>query len=327
MPKTKLLTDKEKDLKEFIRLTWEVVRRNPEYREDYIRFLQNYDLTPEDVKPKKQDGHSIIPAHPGSQRRGVFDDEKGRFVWEDETLDPQRCNLAYMMARWAFASDPDRPTPQGHSWRSAFISKEWFHKRKETGPIMNQPLQEAQINLQKLPGVLEVDRWPEVWLNDENKRKFQEASRAIMDGWKPQNEQELQEYQEAINPRQWETEDPPQLTITVNLQAPSHLILYALEFLVKVCKADLKIPDGKLDGEHIQKCLGAWDLKQQGLDDNSIADNIMVRKYEVKEATRAFTDEMIAADQGINSDTPYKVKRIGEYIEKAWAMIKSGSVI
>jgi hypothetical protein len=114
MPKTKSLADKEKDLKEFIKLTWEVVRRNPEYRENYIRFLQNYDHTPKDVRPIKMEGEgTIIPAHPARQERFVFDYEKKRYVREDEAPDPQHCNRAYMLQKWGFACDPDEPTPQG----------------------------------------------------------------------------------------------------------------------------------------------------------------------------------------------------------------------
>jgi hypothetical protein len=327
MSKTKPYTDKAKDLKEFIWLTWEVVRQNSEYRENYNRFLQNYNLTPEDVKPKKrEDGSSIIPWHPARQRVAKFDFEKGRSVWEDEAPDPQRCNLSFMLHRWGFACDPDEPIPQGPSWRSAFISKEWLNKRRKSGPFW-QPLMNEKIELQKLPGILEVNRWPEVWLNDENKRKFQEASRAIMDGWKPQNEQELQEYQEAINPHQWETESPPQLTITVNLQAPSYLILDALEFMIKVCKAELGISDDKIDSDMICKCLAAWKLKQKGASDKQISNKIPVRRYKLQEERRHKTPEQMKADHEMDSDTYYNVRRIKDYIEKAEAMIKKGAVI
>ncbi len=330
MPKTKPLTDKEKDLKEFIKLTWEVVRRNSEYRENYIRFLQNYSLLPEDVKPKKrEDGSLIIPLRPGGPRQSVFDYEKGRFVCEDEAPDPQRCNHAYMLQKWGFACDPDEQTPQGSNWRSAFISKEWLDKRKKSGPIFDQPLMTERFELQKLPGVLEVKRWPEFWLDNERRQKLQEATSAIWDGWRPKNEQEYQEYLEAVRLRQWEIEDPPQLTITINLQAPSYLIHYALEILVAVCKGDLKISDNKIDGEHIQKCLRAWDLMQQGMTEEEIANAIPLRKYKSREQRRNNykTPEMIDADRELDSDTPYNLGRVKDYIEKAKDMIQKGAVI
>lgn len=319
MPKNKPLTEKEKGLKKFIKLTWEVVRRNPEYRENYVRFLNNEGLSPEDVKPKKrEDGSSIIPWHPARHRQADFDNEKGRFVWEEEAPDPQRCNKAYMMQRWGFACDPDTPIPQGAYWCGPFISKNWLDMRKLSGPIFSQPLMTEKFELQKLPGVLEVNRWPEFWLNDENKRKLQEAGRAVMAGWKPKNRQELQEYKEAINPRQWEIEAPPCLTVTINLQAPSQHIHYALEFLVKVCKAELGIKGKVIEEKHIIKCLEIYDLHQEGCSEEDIADKIDLTHYKEEEAMRYGVDEYLR-DWGVP-----QVKRC---LEGAEEMIKRGSII
>ena len=61
MPKHKSLADKEKDIKELIKLTWEAVRLNQEYRANYIKFTANFGLTPEDLKPQKKEGVTCPP--------------------------------------------------------------------------------------------------------------------------------------------------------------------------------------------------------------------------------------------------------------------------
>lgn len=102
------------DVIKFARLTWELVRRNSEYQENYVRFLNNEGLSPEDVKPKiREDGSSSRPWNLARRREADFDIETGRVVLKDEAPDPQRCNLAYMMHRWGFACDPDAPAPYG----------------------------------------------------------------------------------------------------------------------------------------------------------------------------------------------------------------------
>lgn len=268
MPEHKSHNDKEKDLRTFIILTWQVVRRNSEYRENYTRFLQNYGLLPEDVKRKKrEDGFSII--------RG----------WKDEAPDPQRCNMAYMMQRWGFACHPDEPIPLNPNWSFAFISKEWLNKRKKSGPIFSQPLMTEKFELQKLPGVLEVNRWPEVWLNDENK---------------------------------WETEAPPCLSVTINLQAPSQHINYALEFLVAVCKAELRIKGKVIEEKHIMKCLEIYDLHQKGCSEEDIADKIVLTHYKEEEAMRYGLDDYLRE---------WGVPQVKRCLEDAEEIIKKGSII
>jgi hypothetical protein len=110
------------------------------------------------------------------------------------------------------------------------------------------------------------------------------------------------------------------------LHAPSYLTLYALEFLIAVCKAELEISDDRIDRDKIRRYLKAWKLKQDGASDEQISNEIPVRKYELKEEQRS-APEMIEGDLEIYSDTYYKVKRIKDYIEKAEAMIQRGSII
>ncbi|MFZ2088927.1 MAG: hypothetical protein WAU47_10150 [Desulfobaccales bacterium] len=82
----------------------------------------------------------------------------------------------------------------------------------------------------------------------------------------------------------------------------------------------------KIVGDMIHKYIKAWDLKQKGLSDEQIADKIPVRKSERKEKLRS-SGEMLEADQGIDNDTDYNLKRIKGYIEKAEMMIKQGFII
>jgi len=127
----------------------------------------------------------------------------------------------------------------------------------------------------------------------------------------------------------WQTPENFDLTVTINLQAPSNLIHYALEILVAVCKAELQISDGKIDHDHIQKCLDAWDLEQQGMDKEDIPDLITTREYDSKKRRGSINRNpgMIAVDQEFDSDTTYNAKIIGKYIDKALAMIERWSVI
>ena len=226
MPKTKTHADKEKDLKEFVQLTWEAVRRNGQYKENYVRFLQNFELTPEDVKPiKRENGSSIVPWHPARSKQADFDHEKGRWLWDaEEQPDSERCNLTYMMQTWGFACDPDDPTPQGSYWIGNFTSKEALKLRK-LKPLMLQPLADVQIHFKKLPGVIEVNRFPEVRLKTPPGQTLQETLHS--------------------NEYQWENEVPTQLSVTFNLHAPSYLIIYALQFLIAISKAELGIAEKK----------------------------------------------------------------------------------
>jgi len=63
MPKPKSLTDKEKDLKDFIQLTWEVVRLNQDYQADYEKYKKT---------------------NPIGMRKAAFDRNLKRYVWDDE---------------------------------------------------------------------------------------------------------------------------------------------------------------------------------------------------------------------------------------------------
>ncbi|MBM4274125.1 MAG: hypothetical protein FJ128_01230 [Deltaproteobacteria bacterium] len=321
MPKHKPLTDKANDLKKFIRLTWEVVRRNPVYRENYNRLLQNYGLTPEDVKRKKgEEADSTILRHIARQRMSTFDFEKGRSVWEeeDEAPDSERCNLAYMVERWGFACDPDEPVPYGRNWHSACISKSWLNERKKSGPVIWEPLMIEKFDLQKLPGILAVNRWPECLLTEADEQKWQEYGEAIKDGWGIKSAHDLKQALKDIYPRGWEVEDPPQLTITVNLQAPSYLIQYALEFIIFVCKADLRIKEKKIEEKYIMKCLKIYDMHQEGYSAEHIADDIDLNHYKKEEVMSDGLDDYLR-DWGI--------PQVERCLKDAEEMIKNGSII
>jgi hypothetical protein len=65
MPKNPPEKEKINDLKNFVNLTWELIRRNLDYRKDYLKFLQIYGLSHEDVKGKvNHDGCRIISVYP-----------------------------------------------------------------------------------------------------------------------------------------------------------------------------------------------------------------------------------------------------------------------
>ena len=225
------IAEKEKDLKEFIKLTWEVVRRNQEYQADYKRFREN---------------------NPVEMRRSKFDLNRRRHVWDDEDVpDTVCCNLSYMMQRWGFAWDPDKQLhPVGSYWLGGLFSKEAQKQKREA----LDPLLIEQTELRKLPGVLEVKAWPDLKQTEESIQKQQEALKSVLEGWQPQCQQEQQEF-EAATEGQWEIEDPPYLTVSINLRAPSYLAKYALEFLNKICKAGLDIKEKKIERQYIEKCL------------------------------------------------------------------------
>ena len=286
------------------------MRRNAEYRKNYKKFLQNFDITTGEVNP--------------SRRKGRYNAQKRQYEWKGEAPDTIKCNLSYMMEKWGFACDPNNPIPEGSYWHDALISKVWLKARRNR-PLFYHPMMDAQIHLKRLPGVYEVAKWPEMCRTEESKQKFREAFRKIRAGWKPQDDREIQEFFENTRIR-WEIEDPPMLTITINLQAQPSYILYALEFLIAFCRGDLGIYDNRINEADIKRYIQAWDLKQNGLTDEQIALEIPVRKYELKNEQRG-SPEMLEADQEMDEDTYYNVKRIKDYIEKAEEMIQRGSII
>ncbi len=301
MPKAKPLKDKEKEVKEFVQLTWEVVRRNPEYRQDYSRFFQNYRSTPpEDGGPEGPPDRRILFK---SQPVLKVEDHDPKFCYrlvrEVEDPDPEHCNLAYMVQRWGFACDPDGPTPTTLScWRWAkLLSLKKSPKIDEEGSI-RMPLS-ATAWFEKLPGVLQVNSWPAVKI------------------------------EAFISPPYlgWEAESPPLLTITINLQAPSWLIQSAIEILIPTCKMDIAIQEKQIEWTHIRKCLQAWDLKQEGYAEEQIVDLISPTQYSVREQ-REFetrTPEMIEGDHEI--DRAERVYQVRDYIKKAEFLISQGSLL
>jgi len=291
-------------IREFVYLTWEAVRRNPDYQRDYRRFLENHRLTPDDVRPKKNpNGSTLIPFHPAKEKTGYFDPQERRFVWEgeDEAPDPDKCNLPHMLATWGFACDPDE-FPYGPSWSGAsgFLNKDM---RKGVRKSDYFPDLLTSLDLKKLPGVLEVEKFPKVCLNHPDPEKAMKEARKEVGGF---------------NRLPWEVENPANLTVTINLQAPSQLIRYALEFLVEVCKSELKIPDRKIEAKHIKKCFQIYELFQEGYSEEYIADQIELTHYKKEEAMRDGLDDYLK-DWGVP-----QVKRC---IEDAEKIIKKGNII
>lgn len=279
--------DKINELKEFMRLTWEVVRRNPDYRIDHVRFLQNYGLTPEDVKEKvNPDGSRIIPYHPARGRTFYIDFEKGRPVpTGDVDPDSERCNLPFMLKKWGFACDPDDSIPQGPSWHNSFIDKTW-RKRAKGGEPIAWPLDIVETDLSNLPGVIEVNKYPEIKFSD--------------------------------NPKfPWQKPDNFDLSVTINLQAPFKLIRYAFELLIQVCQADLGI-ERKIEWNYIKKCLAIYDLYNEGYSLKDIADNLDLTHYKADEAMKEDLDTYLE-DWGVP-----QVKRC---LADAKKWIEQGSII
>jgi len=308
MPKNPKEGDKVSYIREFVYLTWEAVRRNPDYHRDYWRFLESHGLTPDDFKQPKKNFHGSIemPIHPANQGAdGYFDPQEGRFVFKEETPDPDKCNLSYMLARWGFACDPDTLPLCGPSWAttSHILSKDW-RKRIKKGTHM--PVLNFSENLKKLPGVLEVERFPKVCLNHTNPEKA--MNEAIDQGGGVVNYDLLP----------WEVENPANLTVTINLQAPSQLIRYVLEFLVEVCKSELKIPDKRIEATYIKKCFQIHDLYQEGYSKEDIADQIDLTHYKKGEAMGDGLDDYLK-DWGVP-----QVKRC---LEDAEELIKKGNII
>jgi hypothetical protein len=309
MPKYPKEEQKIDYIREFVYLTWEAVRRNPDYQRDYRRLLENYELSPDDVKPQKiPDGSTLIPFHPAREKTGYFDPQKRRFVWkgEDEAPDPDKCNLSYMLAKWGFACGPDE-LPYGPSWvkASGFISKDW-RKRHKKGVMPDLLTSE---DLKKLPGVLEVERFPKVCLNHPDPEKAMDEA---------VNQCRKEGFVATFARLPWEVENPTNLTITINLQAPSQLIRYALEFLVEVCKSELKIPDKKIEAKHIKKCFQIYDLYQEGYSEEDIADEIDLTHYKKEESMKDGLDDYLK-DWGVP-----QVKRC---LKDAEEIIKKGNII
>ena len=276
MPKNPKEGEKISYIREFVDLTWEAVRRNPDYQRDYRRFLENHGLTPDDVRPKKNpDGSTLIPFHPAREKTGYFDPQERRFVWEgeDEAPDPDKCNLSHMLSTWGFACDPDE-FPYGPSWAGAsgFLNKD---RRKQVRKSDHFPDLLTSLDLKKLPGVLEVEKFPKVYLNHPDPEKAMDE--AMNQGGK-------EGFWATFNRLPWEVENPANLTVTINLQAPSQLIRYALEFLVEVCKSELKIPDRKIEAKHIKKCFQIYDLVKEGLSMKKLLNQVNLTHYKKDEA-------------------------------------------
>jgi hypothetical protein len=310
MPKYPKEEEKIDYIKEFVYLTWEAVRRNPDYQRDYRRFLESHGLTPDDFKPKKNpDGSIKISFHPANQGvGGYFDPREGWFVFKEEAPDPDKCNLSYILARWGFACDPDTLPLCGPSWAttSHILSKEW---RKRIRKSENMPVLIFSENLKKLPGVLDVERNPKVSLNHPDPGK---AMNEVIDqggGGGVVNYDLLP----------WEVENPANLTVTINLQAPSQLIRYVFELLVEICKSELKIPDKKIEARHIKKCFQLYDLVKEGLSVEEITQQVDLTHYKKDEAEK-------------DKERGYYVEvwggpQIGRCIKNAEQWIIKGSII
>jgi hypothetical protein len=277
---------------EFIQLTWEVVRRNQDYQSDYRRFVENFRLSPD-----------LHPAEHGT--RGHFESHEGRFVLEKEAADPNKCNLTYMLTRWGFAWEPNDQIPQGPSWANYrhILAKDWRKNRKESH---HKPDMHFSLPLKKLPGVLDVERFPKVFLN------HCEPEKAINDAI--EKEGGMVNYD--LLP--WEVESPANLTVTINLQAPSQLIRYVLEILIETCKSELKIPDRKIEVKHKTKCLEIYDLFQEGYSTEDIADIVELSHYKEKEAMVGGTDVYLQC---------WGIPQVKRCIKDADEMIGKGSII
>lgn len=276
MPKNPKEGEKINYIREFVYLTWEGVRRNPDYQRDYRQFLESHGLTPDDFKqPKKNlDGSIEMPIHPANQGAdGYFDPQEGRFVFNEEAPDPDKCNLSYMLATWGFACDPDTLSLCGPSWAttSHILSKDW---RKRIRKSNHMPVLNFSENLKKLPGVLEVERFPKVYLNYPDPGEAMNEAIVQCGGFVNYD----------LLP--WEVENPANLTVTINLQAPSQLIRYVFELLVEICKSELKIPDKKIEAKHINKCFQLYDLVKEGLSIEEITQQVDLTHYKKDEAEK-----------------------------------------
>lgn len=164
----------------------------------------------------------------------------------------------------------------------------------------------SSLNLKTLPGVLKLKRFPKVCLDHPDPGKA--LDEAIVKGGGTVNYDLLP----------WKVENPANLTITINLLAPSQLIRYALDFLVEVCKFELKIPDRKIEAKHIKKCFQLYDLFQDGYSEENIADQFELTHYKKEEAMRDGLDGYLK-DWGVP-----QVKRC---INDAEETIKKGNII
>ena len=256
MPKNPKEGEKINYIRKFVDLTWEAVRRNPNYQKDYRRFLENHGLTPDDVRLQKNpDGSTLIPFHPARDKTAYFDPQERRYVWEgeDEAPDQDKCNLPHMLSTWGFACDPEE-FPYTPSWAGASgaLNK---NMRKQVRTSDHFPDLLTSLDLRNLPGVLEVEKFPKVHLNHPDPEKAMDEA---------MNQGRKEGFLATFNRLPWEVENPANLTVTINLQAPSQLIRYALEFLVEVCKSELKIPDRKIDENYKNKCFQIYDLVKEG---------------------------------------------------------------
>ena len=122
------------------------------------------------LSPEKLDGSTLVPFHPAREKTGYFDPHERRFVWkgEDEAPDPDRCNLSYMLTKWGFACDPDE-LPYGPSWAGA----SGFSRKTGVRGLGRRCYAGFAylLDLKKLPGVLEVEKFPKVYLNHPDPEK------------------------------------------------------------------------------------------------------------------------------------------------------------
>jgi hypothetical protein len=310
--------EKVNEIKEFIELTWEAVRRNPNYRNDYLRFLQNYGLSPEDVKERTNpDGSKKDFFPPGRSRKAAFDPLKGRFVWNEEASDPKKCNLTYMLDKWGFADDPDEAKPRVSHW-SPIFSREWRKKMKSKKSHFS-PVIHVERHYKKLPGILKVNQFPEVRLEHKGMTMFQSDDKGRVCQIESLGGITVLYGSERVEDRPKLTmPDGANLTLTVNLEAPSKLIRYALETLIEMCKAELEIPDKRLEPAYKKKCFRIFDLYSEGYSLEDIADLVDLNHYKEEEAMKDGLDEYLR-DWGVP-----QVKRCLKDAEK---MIEKGSII
>ncbi len=279
MAKYPVEQEKINEIKEFIELTWEAVRRNPDYKNDYLRFVHNYGLSSEDVEERTNpDGSKTGVCPPGQRRKATFDPLKGRFVWKEEAPDPNKCNLTYMVDRWGFASAPDDAKPQVAHW-SPIFSKKWRKQMKSKGLYFSSVIH-VERHYQELPGVLKVNQFPDVRLEHKGMTMFHSDEKGRVC-----QIESLGGVTVFFGPEK--IEDRPKLTmpnganlsVTINLQAPSKLIRYAMETLIDICKAELEIPDRRIEANYKKKCFQIYDLAKEGYSPEEIAHRVKLTHY------------------------------------------------
>jgi hypothetical protein len=102
------------------------------------------------------------------------------------------------------------------------------------------------------------------------------------------------------------------------LKALSYLVLDALEFLIKICKAELEIKEKIIEWQHMEKSLEIYDLYQDGCSEEDIADKVDLTHYKQDEANR---------DGLYNYLKEWGMPQVKGCLEDIKAMIKKGSII